>query len=111
VQVALTTEAAALDVFRQTEHVVPVRVLVDRILMEPRDIEGLFPECVVLAHVTRDEHRQLGPLWRDHPELYEAMLSAPPQELVEIGLRRYTKRSLTLRSRARADAVAGRRHD
>lgn len=75
----------------------PVRVLVDRIIARPDEAESLLNEAVVLAHVTRHEHSQLGKLYRDHHDLYAAMLVAPVVKLVEYGLERYTRRGVQLR--------------
>ena len=81
VPLTYTTAAAVIAERRECEHVVPVRVLVDRIIMEPADTERLLNECVITAHVTGAEHRQLGKLYRDHRDLYEAMLAAPIEEI------------------------------
>jgi hypothetical protein len=97
VPVTYTTADAARTDWPAIEHIVPVRALVDRILMQPSDTERLLDEGVVLATVTPAEHDQLGKLWRDHRELYAAMLEARPEELVSYGLRRYTKTGVKLR--------------
>jgi hypothetical protein len=73
----------------EDEHVVPVRVLVDRIIMKPRQARLLLETAVVGALVTKAEHRQLGSIWTQHPELYGRMLKAPVKRLHELGLRRY----------------------
>lgn len=57
------------------EHVVPVRVLVDRML------RGGSPAAVlkasVVAHVLASEHAAIGPLVQRHGALYAAMLTPP----------------------------------
>jgi hypothetical protein len=54
----ITDEAAALPVReRHREHVVPVRVLVDRMIIDPSECQSLLSDAVVIAHVSRREHR------------------------------------------------------
>lgn len=56
----ITDEAAALPQGqRHREHVVPVRVLVDRMIMNPSECESLLSEAIVIAHVSRGEHKAL----------------------------------------------------
>lgn len=76
------------------EHVVPVRLLVDRM------IAGDDPTAVlaaaVVAHVLRSEHRQIGPLATVHANLYAEMKAAKLGDLPALALRRYTDRDLEL---------------
>ena len=58
---------------KHREHVVPVRVLVDRMIMQPHQIERLLDECVVQAWVTGEEHERLP---HDYEFMYEQMLPA-----------------------------------
>ena len=63
------TSAAALRARRaklHREHIVPVRVLVDRMIMDPTECRALLERAVIIASVTEAEHRQLGGIWRDH---------------------------------------------
>ena len=78
------------------EHVVPRRVLVDRMIIAPSECRHLLEDATVLALVTPDEHRQLGHIWADHEALYAEMLTAPVRGLATLGLRRYTSCGITL---------------
>jgi hypothetical protein len=85
----ITDEAAALPGReRHREHVVPVRVLVDRMIMNRSERESLLSEAIVIAHVSRGEHRDLGFLV-DHKAIYEVMLDAAVSDLPDLGLERY----------------------
>jgi hypothetical protein len=99
VPVSYTTEAALTALKSETaiEHIVPVRVLVDRMIMRPREIRRLLEDCVVLACVTREEHRRLGGIYTDHRKLYWWMLSSPIDKLQGQGRRRYQKVGIKLR--------------
>jgi len=72
------------------DHIVPVRVLVDRMIMAPEGAREIL-DAVVLAQITPEEHRQLGGIWKHHEDLYGVMLSCPLAELVELGLKRYVR--------------------
>jgi hypothetical protein len=76
---------------RQKDHIVPCRVLVDRMIMNPGDCRDLLQSAVVLVEVSGREHRALGGIYADHPELYAEMLVAPVEELAELGRRRYER--------------------
>jgi hypothetical protein len=98
-----TTADAALAERSHREHVVPVCVLVERIIMQPADAERLLNECVVIAHVTPQEHKRLAGFYRRDPEYqgpYPEMLTAPIEQLVELGQQRYIRRGLALRELA-----------
>ena len=77
------------------EHIVPVRVLVDRLIMNPEEAEEIFGS-VVLADVTPEEHKRLGHIWKDHEDLYTEMLSCAPEYLLGLGLRRYQRGGVQL---------------
>ena len=49
------------------EHVVPIRVLVDRMIMEPTECQELLETAVVIAHITPAEHRELGGIFYAPP--------------------------------------------
>lgn len=76
------------------EHVVPVRLLVDRMLAG--DDPGQVIDAAVVAHVTRVEHQQIGTLVQVHAELYEKMKVAELGSLYRLARRRYTDRGLEL---------------
>src|SRR5262249_2159374 len=59
------------------DHVVPVRVLVDRMIIDPHLSGGLLGEAVVLATITREEHRILAGIFTQDGRLYERMLATP----------------------------------
>jgi hypothetical protein len=67
-----TTEAALHAPRNETaiEHVVPCRVLIDRMIMHPRRIRPLLEHTVFLARVTREEHARLGGIYTHHRKLY-----------------------------------------
>lgn len=81
------------------DHIVPVRALVDRMIMNPSDCAGVL-DAVELAEVTNAEHRRLGGLWSDHAETCALLLSAPVGDLVDIGLQRYATAGIELHRRA-----------
>jgi hypothetical protein len=92
----ITDEAAALaGRERHREHVVPVRVLVDRMIMNPSDCDSLLSAAIVIAHVSRDEHRDLGFLV-DHQAIYEGTLDAAVSDLPDLGLKRYDAAGIVL---------------
>ena len=98
VSISYTTEAALHAPKSSTtiEHVVPCRVLVDRMIMDPRQVRRLLRYGVVLARVTRDEHARLGGIYVDHRKLYGRMLVSPIEKLPEQGRRRYSKAGIKL---------------
>jgi hypothetical protein len=71
------------------EHVVPCRVLVDRMIMDPSECRGLLEGAVVVASVTPGEHRRLGGIYTHHEDLYRRMHTAPIPELPGLGIERY----------------------
>jgi hypothetical protein len=77
------------------EHVVPVRVMVDRMLARDPPMEVL--RSAVVAHVLRDEHALIGPLVTVHARLYNEMLAAPLEDLPRLARRRYRASNLSLR--------------
>lgn len=76
------------------EHVVPVRVLVDRMLTNDDPAEVI--DVAVVAHVLREEHARIGALVTKHAALYQRMLEAPLHELPELARNRYEASGLTL---------------
>lgn len=78
------------------EHVVPIRVLVDRMIRDPTECQELLETAVVIARVTAAEHRELGGIFSHHPELYGRMLTAPVSELPNLGWERYRGTSITV---------------
>jgi hypothetical protein len=79
------------------EHVVPCRVLVDRMIMNPSECRALLEKAVIIASVTEAEHRRLGGIYTHHAELYGRMLKAHVSRLRQRGLERYTAVGITLR--------------
>ncbi|MET0428104.1 MAG: hypothetical protein ABW026_06355 [Microvirga sp.] len=77
------------------EHVVPVRVLIDRMVAgdEPDDVLAV----AVVTHVLNHEHLRIGPLVTTHAQLYEEMRDAKLSDLPELGRRRYSSCGLVLR--------------
>ncbi len=78
------------------EHVVPIRVLVDRMIMDPTECQELLETAVVIARVTPAEHRELGGIFTHTQELYGRMLKAPVSELPDLGWERYPGTSITV---------------
>lgn len=78
------------------EHVVPIRVLADRMIMNPTECQELLETAVVIARITPAEHRELGGIFMKHAELYRRMLKAPVSELPDLGWERYRGTSITL---------------
>ena len=93
-----TTEAALTAPRNETalEHVVPCRVLIDRMIMNPRQTRRLLEEGVVLARVTREEHGRLGGIYVHHRKLYWWMLKSPIEKLAAQGRHRYRKAGIKL---------------
>ena len=79
------------------DHIVPVRALVDRMIMNPDDCKTIL-DSIVLAEITKSEHKRLGGLWSDHKDAYARMLTSPVDHLVTIGLERYANVGLVLQS-------------
>jgi len=78
------------------EHVVPVRLMVDRMLAG--DDPAAVLAAAVVAHVLRSEHQHIGPLVTVHAHLYAEMKVADLGDLYALALRRYTDRGLELAS-------------
>jgi hypothetical protein len=83
---------------RRREHVVPVRVLVDRTIMNPNECESLLREAIVIAHVSRGEHKALGGIFVAHQTIYETMLEAEVSNLLDLGRDRYRATEIVLRA-------------
>jgi hypothetical protein len=82
---------AAVNMPRQElhlEHVVPIRVLADRMIMNPTECQELLETAVVIARITPAEHRKMGGMFKV-PGLYGRMLEAPVSELSDLGWERY----------------------
>jgi hypothetical protein len=97
-QITYITDTAQEAPKQQTaiEHVVPCRVLVDRMIMNPRLVRRILEDAVVLARVTKDEHSRLGGIYTHHRRLYLWMLKSPVAKLPGQGLRRYQKAGIKL---------------
>ena len=78
------------------EHVVPVRVLVDRMIMDPSECRALLEKAVIIASVTPEEHRRLGGIWTHHEDLYRRMLKGHVSRLYRRGLERYSASAIDL---------------
>jgi hypothetical protein len=78
------------------EHVVPVRVLVDRMIAKPRTTPRLLRSCILLAEVTPQEHQRLGRLVQHHPELYEELKRCRIDTLCELSWQRYIRRRVAV---------------
>lgn len=91
VPVTFTTATAIITPRADTavDHVVPCRVLVDRMLMDPSVCEAVLSRAVLHARITRAEHLALGGIFTHHEHLYGRMLTCPPDDLVELGRDRY----------------------
>lgn len=77
------------------DHIVPVRVLVDRLIMNPREANEILG-AVVLADITAEEHKRLGGIWKDHEDIYAVMLTCPPDDLFDLGMKRYARSGVYL---------------
>ena len=88
----LVTTQTALD------HVVPCRVLVDRMIMRPTECNALLTDAIVLARVTKPEHQRLGGIFTHHRALYQQMLQCDVSELAKLGRRRYVRSKIRLLS-------------
>jgi hypothetical protein len=79
-----------------SEHVVPCRVLVDRMIMRPQDAPELLERALVLARISKSEHSVLGGVYTN-PTLYARMLTAPIDRLPSLGRQRYRMAGIVLR--------------
>jgi hypothetical protein len=59
------------------EHVVPCRVLMERMIKDSGECRALLEKAVVIARVTPEEHRRIGGLYPRHLDVYGRMLKAP----------------------------------
>ena len=78
------------------EHVVPCRVLVDRMIMNPSECRALLETAVIIASVTPGEHRRLGGIYTHHQDLYRRMLKAHVSRLPRRGVERYSATGIAL---------------
>jgi hypothetical protein len=78
----------------EREHVIPVRMLIDRMITEPSECRALLGKAVVIAHVTPAEHKQLVLSYKD--PLYDRMLKAHVSRLRQRGLDRYRAMGIEL---------------
>jgi hypothetical protein len=78
------------------EHVVPVRILVDRMIMNPSESRALLETAVIIASVTPAEHRRLGGIYTHHADLYRRMLKAHISRLPRRGMERYSATGIAL---------------
>lgn len=91
---AAASVATRHDVDR--EHVVPCRVLVDRLIMNPAECKEVLTHAAVLALVTKAEHRRLGGIFVNHAEVYDRMLEAEVTDLEALGIERYQRSGIAL---------------
>jgi len=84
------------------EHIVPIRVLVDRMIMRPSQCRALLETAVIIANVTPREHRKLGGIFTHFKKLYRRMLKAPVSEPPRLGRKRYTAKRIRLRRTIRS---------
>jgi hypothetical protein len=91
-----TAAAKRLGAKVHREHVLPVRVLVDRMIMNPSECRALLERAVIIATVTPEEHRKLGPLIR-YADPYGRMHKAHVSRLGQRGLDRYRAKGITLK--------------
>ena len=78
------------------EHVVPCRVLVDRMIMNSSECRALLETAVIIASVTPAEHRRLGGIYTHHEDLYGRMLKAQVSRLPRRGMERYSATGIAL---------------
>jgi hypothetical protein len=76
------------------EHVVPVRVIVDRMIARPRAVERILRTAVVVAKVTPAQHSSIGTMLGTHAALYEHMKKCRLDELPAQGWHRYRRRGV-----------------
>jgi hypothetical protein len=81
---------------RHLEHVVPSRVLVDRMIMNPSECRALLDRAVIIASVTPEEHRKLGGIFTHHKDLYRRMLAQDVSRLIRLGKKRYINSKIQL---------------
>lgn len=94
VPVTYVSAGSPEDAKLQREHVVPVRVIVDRMIKAPRTVDRLLRSCVVLAEVTAAEHRQIGTMLGTHVDLYAEMKRCGLGEVVGLGWQRYRRQGV-----------------
>ena len=80
------------------DHVVPCRVLVDRMIMDPAECERLLTQAVVLARITKQQHRALGGIFLHHEALYGRLLTAHLSDLAALGRQCYGVPKISLLS-------------
>jgi hypothetical protein len=76
---------------RHKDHLVPCRVLVDRMIMNPGECRAVLEDAVVLVELSRAEHLALGGIFADHADLYAEMLAAQVADLFSLGRLRYER--------------------
>jgi hypothetical protein len=64
---------------------------------DPDECRALLTTAVVTAHVTPEEHKQIGMLWIHHRDLYGEMLKADVSKLPKLGMKRYTATKVVVR--------------
>jgi len=79
------------------EHVIPSKVLVDRMIMNPSECRVLLDTAVIIASVTPEEHQKLGGIYVNFEELYRQMLTADVSQLPGLGNQRYLMKKIKLR--------------
>jgi len=104
----ISTGAARSGAKRHREHVVPARVLVDRMIMNPDECRVLFDTAVIIASVTPVEHRKLGGIYTHHEELYRRMLPADVSRLPGLGNQRYLDSGVKIRPIIGSDPIGSR---
>jgi hypothetical protein len=80
------------------EHIVPCRVLVDRMIMNPSECRALLGRAVVIAWVAEAEHERLRFRFVDVEPLYGRMLKASVGRLSKLGMERYINTGIDLQS-------------
>jgi hypothetical protein len=96
-RVISTAAANTRGAKRHREHVVPCRVLVARMIMNPSECRELLETAVIIADVTPAEHVQLGGIYTHHQNLYGRMLKAPVSQLPSLGWERYTAKKIEVK--------------
>ena len=92
----ISTAAKKRGATLHREHVVPVRVLVDRMIMNPSECRALLEKGLIIASVTQEEHLRLGGIWTHHKDLYGRMLKAHVSRLSQRGMERYSATGIAL---------------
>ena len=79
------------------EHVVPIRVLVERMLVCRDEPSEVFASSL-LAICRKSEHERIGPLLKAHRPVYKKMIdpSTPLAALSDLGRQRYERASIDL---------------